>query len=50
MSSGLEQYFKDLIRIFNKEDWHFSFYAFREDTWDGMDYELGAKKLPWSYW
>lgn len=50
MSAGLEKYFEDLIAIFNKEGWHFAFYAFREDTWDGMDYELGNKKLPWSYW
>ena len=50
MSVGLEKYFEDLIGIFNKEGWHFAFYAFREDTWDGMDYELGNNKLPWSYW
>lgn len=49
-SPGLEKYFEDLISIFNKERWHFAFYAFREDVWDGMDYELGTKKLPWSYW
>jgi hypothetical protein len=50
MSPGLEKYFEDLINIFNQERWHFAFYAFREDVWDGMDYELGTKKLPWSYW
>ncbi len=50
MSSGLEKYFEDLINIFNQEGWHFAFYAFREDEWDGMDYELGTKKLPSSYW
>lgn len=50
MSSGLDQYFRDLISIFNEQNWHFAFYAFREDTWDGMDYELGNKKLPGSYW
>jgi endoglucanase len=50
MSAGLARYFEDLIAIFNKEGWHFAFYAFREDTWDGMDYELGDSKLPWSYW
>lgn len=47
---NISQYFSDLIDIFNKENWHFAFYAFREDMWDGMDYELGDKKLPWSYW
>lgn len=50
MSLGLEKYFQDLITIFQNNKWHFAFYAFREDAWDGMDYELGEKKLPWSYW
>ena len=49
-SKGLPEYFTDLIDIFQDNGWHFAFYAFREDTWDGMDYELGSKKLPWSYW
>lgn len=47
---GIEKYFEDLISIFDKYEWHFAFYAFREDCWDGMDYELGDKDLPWSYW
>ncbi|PPE03666.1 glycoside hydrolase family 5 protein [Holospora curviuscula] len=47
---GLEHYFQDLISIFIQEGWHFAFYAFREDTWDGMDYELGTQRLPWRYW
>ncbi|RTK93497.1 MAG: glycosyl hydrolase [Rickettsiales bacterium] len=50
ITCGLDKYFQDLITIFNTNNWHFAFYAFREDTWDGMDYELGNKKLPWSYW
>ena len=50
MSHGLDQYFQDLISIFGQEGWHYAFYAFREDTWDGMDYELGKFKLPASYW
>ncbi len=50
ISPGLENYFQDLISIFQEEGWHFAFYAFREDTWDGMDYELGDKPLPWQYW
>lgn len=49
-SKGLSEYFKDLIDIFREQKWHFAFYAFREDTWDGMDYELGDRKLPWNYW
>ncbi len=50
LSPGLKKYFEDLIAIFHQEGWHFAFYAFREDTWDGMDYELGNQKLPWRYW
>lgn len=50
MSVGIEHYFRDLTSIFDTNGWHSAFYAFREDTWDGMDYELGARKLPWSYW
>jgi hypothetical protein len=49
-SKGLPQYFEDLINIFEENHWHYAFYAFREDTWDGMDYELGDKKLPGRYW
>jgi hypothetical protein len=49
-SPGLDQYFEDLITIFEEHGWHFAFYAFREDSWDGMDYELGDKPLPWAYW
>ena len=47
---GVERYFADLITIFNREGWHWSYYSFREDTWDGMDYELGDKPLGWEYW
>lgn len=49
-ASGIEKYFQDLISIFNVEQWHYAMYAFREDSWDGMNYELGAKRLPLSYW
>lgn len=50
MSKGLPIYFEDLIDIFRENQWHFAFYAFREDTWDGMNYEIGDQKLPGSYW
>jgi endoglucanase len=49
-AKGLPAYFQDLISIFNENGWHYAFYAFREDTWPGMDYELGSQKLPWTYW
>jgi hypothetical protein len=47
---GIVQYFCDLIQIFEENGWHWAFYSFREDLWDGMDYELGDKRLPWVYW
>jgi endoglucanase len=50
MTKGLDNYFRDLISIFNKNHWHWAFYSFREDTWDGMDYELGTKPLGAKYW
>jgi len=50
MSKGLPGYFEDLTEFFNENGWHYAFYAFREDTWDGMDYELGDGRMPWSYW
>lgn len=49
-SKGLERYFQDLISIFNEYNWHFAVYGFREDVWDGMDYELGNEKLSWKDW
>ncbi|MDR1366664.1 MAG: glycoside hydrolase family 5 protein [Puniceicoccales bacterium] len=49
MQGGLSQYFEDLIAIFEDNNWHWAFYALR-DNWDGMDYELGDQKLPWEYW
>ncbi|MEL6653950.1 MAG: cellulase family glycosylhydrolase, partial [Bacteroidota bacterium] len=41
---GVEHYLADLISIFNENEWHWSFYAYREDTWEAMDYELGTEK------
>lgn len=48
---GAEDYLSDLISIFNENKWHWSFYSYREDDgWDAMDYELGKKKVHYSYW
>lgn len=47
---GAEKYLADLIRIFNEYQWHWGFYSFREDTWPGMDYEMGTRSLPAAYW
>jgi hypothetical protein len=47
---GAEAYLSDLVRLFDERGWHQAFYAFREDTWDAMDYEIGDRPLPASYW
>ncbi len=48
--SGAQSYLENLMAVFNKKGWHWAFYAFRSSDWDGMDYELGTKKLNWKYW
>jgi hypothetical protein len=35
---------------FEENNRHWAFYAFREDTWNGMDYELVSEAPPWAYW
>lgn len=47
---GAANYLEDLIKIFNQQRWHWAFYAFREDEWDAMDYELGTGPVPAGYW
>ena len=47
---GAAAYLAELIRIFDREGWHWLFYSFREDTWEGMDYEFGAEPPPGCYW
>ncbi|MDJ1257628.1 MAG: glycoside hydrolase family 5 protein [Candidatus Midichloria sp.] len=49
-ASGVEHYLQDLIDIFTEFGWHTTFSYFRQYTSDDMDYELGNKKLPWSYY
>lgn len=49
-TEGGIQYLADTIKLFNDEGWHWAFYAFREDRWTGMDYELGPGGLGWDYW
>lgn len=43
-------YLEDVLRVLEAQKVHWAFYAFREDAWDGMDYELGDAALPWMYW
>lgn len=47
---GCAQYLQDLIQLWNQERFHWAFYSFREDEWDGYDYEVGTGPLPASYW
>lgn len=48
--AGAQEFLADLLTVFNGEGWHWAFYSFRSSTWDGLDYELGTKKLGWKYW
>lgn len=47
---GCRQYLEDVLAVLDRQRVHWAFYSFREDSWDGMDYELGSAKVPWSYW
>ena len=47
---GCGDYLADVVSVLNSQRWHWAFYAFREDGWDGMDYEIGTEPLPWAYW
>ncbi len=47
---GCGQYLEDVLKVLDSYHLHWAFYSFREDTWDGMDYELGKARVPWAYW
>jgi aryl-phospho-beta-D-glucosidase BglC (GH1 family) len=49
-NTGADRYLKDVIDFLNKNMFHWAFYSFREDEWDGYDYELGTEGLSWKYW
>lgn len=42
---GVEHYLADTVSLAEEAGWHWAFYSFREDDWDGMDYELGSQPL-----
>ena len=44
------RYLDDVLTVLEEDAVHWAFYAFREDVWDGMDYELGVARVPWQYW
>jgi hypothetical protein len=47
---GAANYLEDIISILEDKKYHWAFYAYREDGWDGYDYEIGTGALPWAYW
>jgi hypothetical protein len=48
---GAAIYLGDLIKIFNRNDWHWAFYQFRSDgSWTERDYEYGTKPPGGPYW
>jgi len=47
---GIENYLQDMTDLFSEFGWHTTFSYFRGDIDDDMDYEIGDKKLPWSYY
>ncbi len=49
-NDGAVPYLQDIINFLNRNKFHWAFYSFREDEWDGYDYELGAEALGWKYW
>ncbi len=49
-NKGAVQYIKDLVSVLKEYGWHRAFYSFREEEWDGMDYELGTGPTPPGYW
>lgn len=48
--SFCKQYLEDVLTPLDAAKLHWAFYSFREDSWDGMDYELGNAKVNWKYW
>lgn len=48
---GAAEYLSDLVRIFDKNGWHWAFYQFRADsTWTERDYEYGTRPPGAGYW
>ncbi len=49
-NEGCQTYLTDVIAVLNAHNMHWALYSFREDEWDGMDYELGTRGLGADYW
>jgi hypothetical protein len=49
-NDGADTYLEDMVNFLNRNKFHWAFYSFREDEWDGYDYELGTEGLDREYW
>ncbi|MBN1806552.1 MAG: HEAT repeat domain-containing protein [Sedimentisphaerales bacterium] len=49
-NKGCKEYLTDVIDVLNSHGLHWAFYSFREDEWDGYDYEIGNAGLGAAYW
>jgi len=49
-NKGADRYLEDLLSFLEDRKFHWAFYAYREDGWDGYDYEMGTGDLGWEYW
>jgi hypothetical protein len=49
-NKGVDLYLDDIITVLENRGYHWAFYSYREDGWDGYDYELGTQDLGWEYW
>jgi len=47
---GAAAYLEDVLAAVAAQGSHWAFYAFREQPYDGYDYELGREPLPAAYW
>ena len=48
-NQGADKYLQDVISFLNEQGFLWVFYSFREDAWDGYDYELETEPLGWKY-
>ncbi|MEM9423607.1 MAG: cellulase family glycosylhydrolase [Spirochaetota bacterium] len=49
-NKGCREYLGDMLALLNENKYHWAFYSFQEDEWDGYDYQLGSAGLGWDYW
>lgn len=47
---GAREFLADAVARWERHGWHWAFYSFRPDSWDGLDYELGTAPMGAAYW